>query len=143
MKIKTLFPVVVLVVAFAFAGCNSSVETEPGPDETEPGPVDMTLSVLKTGWYESGHTNYEPVTYNPLEAGDVVYEDDYYEIVIESVTEDMIILNVDGALIEPNSDGTINLRADPIEEIDLAAGESIELVSQTMDAGIHLKIAFE
>ena len=141
MKIKTLFTVVVLVVAFAFAGCEKPEARQTDPEETEPGPVNMTLSIKESRWFETGLNDNEPVIYNPIEEGDVVFDDGYYEIVVESVTEEMIVLDVDGALVEPNSDGTINLRADPIEHIELAPGESIELVSQTMDAGIRLIIA--
>ncbi len=135
MKTKILLPVVLLAVAFAFAGC--------GKPEEPKGPVDATLSVQEIVWHEQGSNTHDPVIYNPLEAGDVVFDDRDGTIEIESVTEDLIVLSVDGCLIEKNSDGTINLRADPIEEIELEPGESIELASQTMDAGITLIISYE
>ena len=34
-------------------------------------------------------------------------------------------------------------QAGPVDEIEIAAGESIELVSQTMDSGINLIISYE
>ena len=136
MKIRSFLPVVMLTVVFVFAGCKSA-------EETPAGPVDKTLSVQETKWYETGSTVNDPVVYNPLEAGDVVYDDGYYRIGIESVNEDVIVLDVDGCLVEPNSDGTINLRAESVDEIEIAAGESIELVSQTMDSGINLIISYE
>ena len=136
MKIRSFLPVVMLAVVFVFAGCKSA-------EETKAGPVDKTLSVQETKWYETGSTVNDPVVYNPLEAGDVVYDDGYYRIEIESVNEDVIVLDVDGCLVEPNSDGTINLRAESVDEIEIAAGESIELVSQTMDSGINLIISYE
>ena len=136
MKIRSFLPVVMLAVVFVFAGCKSAVETQAGP-------VDKTLSVQETKWYETGSTVNDPVIYNPLEAGDVVYDDGYYRIEIESVNGDVIVLDVDGCLVEPNSDGTINLRAESVDEIEIAAGESIELVSQTMDSGINLIISYE
>ena len=123
MKIRAFLPVVMLAVVLACAGCKST-------EETQAGPVDKTLSVQETKWYETGSTVNDPVIYNPLEAGDVVYDDGYYRIEIESVNEDVIVLDVDGCLVEPNSD-------------EIAAGESIELVSQTMDAGIDLIISYE
>lgn len=97
MKIKALLAVVVLAAAFMFAGCKR-------------GPVDKTLSVQEIKWYETGSSTEDPVEFNPLEAGDVVFDDGYYRIEVESVSEDMIVLDVDGCLVEPNSDGTINLR---------------------------------
>ena len=136
MKIKALLPVVVLAAAFMFAGCKS-------PEETQAGPVDKTLSVQEIKWYETGSTTEDPVDFNPLEAGDVVFDDGYYRVAIESVSEDMIVLDVDGCLVEPNSDGTINLRADSVDEIEIDAGESVTLASQTMDAGIRLIISYE
>lgn len=57
--------------------------------------------------------------------------------------EDRIVLDIDGCLVEPNDNGSINLNADPLEEVELEAGESITLVSQTMDAGIRLVITYE
>ena len=136
MKIRAFLPVVMLAVVLACAGCKSTEETQAGPGE-------KTLSVQETKWYETGSTVNDPVVYNPLEAGDVVYDDGYYRIEIESVNEDVIVLDVDGCLVEPNSDGTINLRAESVDEIEIAAGESIELVSQTMDSGINLIISYE
>ena len=136
MKIKTFLPIVALAVAFSFAGCRKS-------DEVKTGPVDKTLSVQETRWYETGSTEEDPVIYNPLEEGDVVFDDGYYRVEIESVSEDLIVLSIDGCLVEANDDGTINLRADSLEKIELAAGESITLVSQTMDAGTYLLISYE
>ena len=136
MKIRSFLPVVMLAVVFVFAGCKSA-------EETQAGPVDKTLSVQEIKWYETGSSTEDPVEFNPLEAGDVVYDDGYYRIEIESVNEDVIVLDVDGCLVEPNSDGTINLRAESVDEIEIAVGESIELVSQTMDSGINLIISYE
>ena len=136
MKIRAFLPVVMLVVVLACAGCKST-------EETQAGPVEKTLSGQETKWYETGSAVNDPVIYNPLEAGDVVYDDGYYRIEIESVNEAVIVLDVDGCLVEPNSDGTINLRAESVDEIEIAAGESIELVSQTMDSGINLIISYE
>ena len=136
MKIKTLLSVVMLAVAFTCVGCKKS-------DEVQSCSVDKTLSIQETGWYENGSNVEDPVIYNPLEEGDVVYDENNYEIVIEFVREYLIVLDIDGCFVEPNKDGTINLRADSVEQIELAAGESITLVSQTMDAGIYLTITFE
>ena len=130
MKIKALLAVVVLAAAFMFVGCKR-------------GPVDKTLSVQEIKWYETGSSTEDPVEFNPLEAGDVVFDDGYYRIEVESVSEDMIVLDVDGCLVEPNSDGTINLRADSVDEIEIDTGSYVTLVSQTMDAGIDLIISYE
>ena len=130
MKIKALLAVVVLAAAFMFAGCKRD-------------PVDKTLSVQEIKWYETGSSTEDPVEFNPLEAGDVVFDDGYYRIEVESVSEDVIVFDVDGCLVEPNSDGTINLRADSVDEIEIDAGSSVTLVSQTMDAGIDLIISYE
>ena len=141
MKVKALLSVMVIAVAFAFAGCKEA-NTQADPEETA-GPVDTTLTVQEITWSEMGSNTNDPVVFNPLESGDVVYNEREYEIEVESVTEDSIVLSVEGPLVESNSDGTVNLRADSIEEIELDAGESITLVSQTMDAGIRLEITYE
>ncbi len=49
---------------------------------------------------------------------------------------------VDGGFVEPNSDGTINLNIDPLTKIILTPGQSIELASQSMDAGVHVFISY-
>ena len=123
----------IAAVMFSFAGCKTSQEY----------PVDTTLSVQDIHWNETGSSENEPAIYSPVETGDIVYDYMDCEIEVKSVSEDSVVLDIDGCLVEPNSDGSINLRADPLEQIELEAGESITLVSQTMDAGIRIVITYE
>ncbi len=135
---RVLLPLVIFAVAFAFAGCKES-----DIQEETVSSVDTTLTVQEITWSSTGSSTDDQVVYNPLESGDVVYDDRDYVIEVDTVTEDSIVLTIDGPLVEQNSDGTIDLMAEPLEEIELEAGESISLVSQTMDAGIRLEITYE
>ena len=62
---------------------------------------------------------------------------------MKTVTENRLVLEIDGYMVEPNDDGTINLNAEPVKTIELTKGQSIELDSQTMDAGFNLLISYE
>ena len=138
MKTRILLPFMIIALALSFTACKEAEATSASEE-----PVDTTLTIQETRWAETGSGEEDPVVYNPLEAGDTVYDYMDCEIEIGSVTEDRIVLDIDGCLVEPNDNGSINLNADPLEEVELEAGESITLVSQTMDAGIRLVITYE
>ena len=104
--------------------------------------VDAKLTVQETQWSEQGSNKEEPVVFTPLKTGDIIYDKRDNKIVVKSVSNSKIVLGIDGYLVEPNEDGTIDLRKDPIKEIKIEAGQSVELASQTMDAGIHLIITY-
>jgi hypothetical protein len=46
-------------------------------------------------------------------------------------------------MVEKGDDGTIDLRADPLEEIEVEYGSSVELASQSMSSGFDLIISYE
>ncbi len=106
--------------------------------------VDQTsLSIQETEWSEQGSSTYDPIVFTPLQKGDVVYDDHFVKIKVKSVNESRIVLVVEGGMVEPNDDGTIDLGAEPIEKLELDCGQSIELVSTSMSAGFNLVIAYE
>lgn len=106
-------------------------------------PVQTTLSIQETQWGELGSTTDDPIVYTPLKHGDVIYDRHETKIVVKTVTEDRIVLQIDGYMVESNDDGTINLNAEPIKKIELIKGKTIELVSQTMSSGFDLLILYE
>ena len=106
-------------------------------------PVQATLSVCETQWSESGASTDDPIVYTPLKRGDVIYDSHETKIAVKKVTENRIVLEIDGYMIEPNEDGSVNLDADPVKIIELTKGQSIELDSQTMSAGFDLLISYE
>jgi hypothetical protein len=106
--------------------------------------VDQTLlSIQETEWSEQGSSTYDPMVFTSLQKGDVVYDDHFVKIKVKSVNESRIVLVVEGGMVEPNDDGTIDLGAEPIEKLELDCGQSIELVSTSMSAGFNLVIAYE
>ncbi len=106
-------------------------------------PVQTTLSIRETQWSELGSTTADPLVFSPLKRGDVVYDSNSTKITIKSVTDDKIVLELNGYMIEPNDDGSINLNAEPSKKIELTKGQSIELASQTMSAGFNLQISYK
>ncbi len=78
-----------------------------------------------------------------IKFGDEVYNGSGSIITVKSISKSKLILSVDGCFVEPNEDGTINLRKDPIKKMTLKSGQTIEIVSQTMDAGVELNISYE
>ena len=123
--------VIILFIMSFLSGCG----------KTEP--VQATLSIQETKWSEQGSTTYDPRSFTPLQKGDVVFDDEFTTIKVKSVNESRIVLAIEGHMVEPNDDGTINLDADPIEELELESGQSYELVSTSMSAGFNLVISYE
>ena len=131
---KTNIISIILVVALAMVtlyGCGSSK------------PVDKSLTVHVREWWEMGSSEEDPVTYTPLKKGDEVYNGFSSVIKVKSVNEDKIVLAIDGILVEPEDDGTIDMSKEPLKSITLKSGESIKLVSLSMGAGVKLLIEFE
>ena len=112
-----------------------------GCGKTEP--VQASLSIQETEWSEQGSSTYDPIIFSPLQKGDVVYDDHFTKITVKSVNESRIVLVVEGGMVEPNDDGTIDLDAEPIEKLELDRGQSVELVSTSMSAGFNLVISYE
>ena len=131
-KTKYILGVAIILFIMSFlCGCGN----------TEP--VQASLSIQETSWSEQGSSTYDPSIFNPLQKGDVVYDDHFIKIKVKSVNESRIVLEIDGHMVEPNDDGTINLDAEPIEKLELDCGQSIELASTSMSAGFNLVISYE
>ena len=131
-KTKYILGVAIILFIMSFlCGCGN----------TEP--VQASLSIQETSWSEQGSSTYDPSIFNPLQKGDVVYDDHFIKIKVKSVNESRIVLEIEGHMVEPNDDGTINLDAEPIEKRELDCGQSIELASTSMSAGFNLVISYE
>ena len=131
-KTKYILDVAIILFIMSFlCGCGN----------TEP--VQASLSIQETTWSEQGSSTYDPNIITPLQKGDVVYDDHFINIKIKSVNESRIVLEIEGHMVEPNDDGTINLDAEPIEKLELDCGQSIELASTSMSAGFNLVISYE
>lgn len=131
-KTKYILDVAIIIFIMSFlCGCGN----------TEP--VQASLSIQETSWSEQGSSTYDPSIFNPLQKGDVVYDDHFIKIKVKSVNESRIVLEIEGHMVEPNDDGTINLDAEPIEKLELDCGQSIELASTSMSAGFNLVISYE
>ena len=131
-KTKYILGVTIILFIMSFlCGCGN----------TEP--VQASLSIQETSWSEQGSSTYDPSIFNPLQKGDVVYDDHFIKIKVKSVNESRIVLEIEGHMVEPNDDGTINLDAEPIEKLELDCGQSIELASTSMSAGFNLVISYE
>ena len=131
-KTKYILGVAIILFIMSFlCGCGN----------TEP--VQASLSIQETSWSEQGSSTYDPSIFNPLQKGDVVYDDHFIKIKVKSVNEGRIVLEIEGHMVEPNDDGTINLDAEPIEKLELDCGQSIELASTSMSAGFNLVISYE
>ena len=131
-KTKYILGVAIILFIMSFlCGCGN----------TEP--VQASLSIQETSWSEQGSSTYDPSIFNPLQKGDVVYDDHFIKIKVKSVNESRIVLEIEGHMVEPNDDGTINLDAEPIEKLELDCGQSIELVSTSMSSGFNLVISYE
>jgi len=113
------------------------------PESAEPEDGSPKLTVQVRNWHEKGGETKDPEIYKNPSAGEVIYEGFSSTVTVKSVKKDKINLTLDGCLIEPNEDGSINMRAEPLKKLTIAKGESVTLKSQTMDGGVTLTIQFE
>ena len=123
--------IITAIFALMLTGCGNS------------GPVNKTLTVTEIRWNEMGAGTPIVMTYTELRAGDVIYKGFSSVITIKSVNENKVVFDIDGYLVRPNDDGTINLREEPLKSVFVTSGNSVELVTQTMDAGGNITITFE
>ena len=131
-NIKSFIYIGLIIFLISFScGC--------GNDE----PVRVNLSVCETQWSELGSSTDDPIVYTQLKRGDIVYDSHETKIVVKTVTENRLVLEIDGYMVEPNDDGSVNLNAEPVKTIELTKGQSIELDSQTMSSGFNLLISYE
>ena len=107
------------------------------------GEVPGEVTVRITEWNEFGGSSSEPVTYFPIQKGELLYDDFDSSIKVRSVNAKKLVLDIDGYLVEPNEDGTINMQAEPLKKVTLEKGRSIQLVTLSMDAGSNISISFE
>ena len=106
-------------------------------------PVQTTLSIEETQWSALGSSTDDPIDITPLQRGDVVYDSHNTKITIKIVTDNKVVLDMDGYMVEPNDDGSVNLNAEPVKRIEITKGQSVELASQTMSAGFDLLVSYE
>ena len=106
-------------------------------------PVQTTLSIEETQWSELGSSTDDPIDITPLQRGDVVYDSHDTKITIKIVTDNKVVLDMDGYMVEPNDDGSVNLNAEPVKRIEITKGQSVKLASQTMSAGFDLLVSYE
>ena len=59
-------------------------------------PVQVNLSVCETEWSEFGSSTADPIIYTQLKRGDVVYDSNETKITVKSVTENRLVLEIDG-----------------------------------------------
>ena len=126
---------------FGLYGCGTSEPKQKDKDisnmHTENNAV---LIVTETTWGGEGKPLTHHYEYKNLKAGDGIYGG-FAEVSVNSITPEKVVLNTVG-LIEPNEDGTTNLSAKGPSTVTLKCSESIELVTQTMDAGAKLIIQY-
>ena len=103
------------------------------------------LIVKRRIWTETGGKDWDTTTVTILRHGEEVYSGYSSEIKVDSLSynEKEITLAIDGCLVEPNADGSIDLRKEPLKEITMQKGDTITLKSQTMDGGVTLEITFK
>ena len=102
--------VIILFIMSFLSGCGNSE------------PVQASLSIQETSWSEQGSSTYDPRIITPLQKGDVVYDGHFVKIKVKSVNESRIVLTIEGPMVEPNDDGTINLDAKRVWDVPMIFG---------------------
>lgn len=144
------------VLGALLCGCSGNtagiVEEKPSTE-----PTDYALVVETTTWGygpvvvgggELGKTEVgissdtDVNTFDNLSEGDIIFDKFSTFLKVKSVSEDKVVLSSGGILVEKNSDGTVNLSAKAPDSFTIKSGESIELTTQTMDAGATVVITY-
>lgn len=102
------------------------------------------LIVREKHWSDQGKGAEECTTVTVLHGGEIVYEDESYGVIkIDSANDKKVTLEIEGCFVEPNPDGSIDLRAEPLKEITIERDQTVTLKTQTMDGGVTLEIKYE
>lgn len=109
----------------------------------EPAPVQKGLTVKVHEWSDGGGSPDNTVTYTEIRAKEELYNGYSSKVTVKKFSEEKIDLSLDGCLVEPNENGSINMNKDPLKKITIKSGQTVKLVSQTMDAGVTLEISYE
>lgn len=144
--LKKLIVVLLILEVITMSACGINIVERPAT-------VNINIEESNTGiliidehtWGVAGDkqlSNDNTYRFENLKAGDKVYGG-YATLEVKKVTPDIIVLSVDGSLVEPNKDGTVNLLAESLPEIKLNIGNDIEVATQTMDFGAKLHIRYE
>ena len=143
---KKLVTILLIFGIITMSACGIDIGEKPTTvnikiDESEVG----TLVIEEHAWSDAGDrfiNNDNTYRYENVKVGDNVYNG-YATLEVKKVTPKLIVLSVDGGLVEPNKDGTVSLLAESLDKIKIDVGDEIEVVTQTMDAGARLKIRYE
>lgn len=102
------------------------------------------LIVREKTWNDQGKGERDYTTVTVLRGGEIVYKHEPYGVIkIGSANDKKVTLEIDGCFVEPNYDGTINLRAEPLKELMIERDQTVTLKTQTMDGGVTLEIKYE
>ena len=142
--------VMVMMATVLLCGCGEEAKVGDRPRLATADPIKNEEPTVTTDQAESGITveirnrgaDTHKEQYDDPQKGDVIYDDFGATLTVESVSDKKIVLASGGGLIEPNADGTISLRNKGADTYTIKPGESIELHTQTMDAGATVIVTF-
>ena len=98
------------------------------------------LSVTEKASNLTGKVLTHHYEYSNLAVGDSVYGG-FATIRVKEITETYIVLKTENVIV-PNEDGTFNMFDKSLTEVKLQVGESIDLVTQSLDSGATLNIQY-
>ena len=110
--------------------------------------AELHATVTLTEQWWSGWKKEQPeptvITFADVAEGTVLYDSAYDgTITVSGVTEEAVVLQIEhSCFVEPNENGNINLGAAPVKTLTVKRGEEKELVTQTLDGGVTLRIAY-
>ncbi len=133
MKRKIFLWAVLIVMTVAMPACKGAE-------------LHATMTLTEQWW--SGWTKERPEptvkTFEDVAEGTVLYDSAYDgTITVSGVTKEAIVLQIEhSCFVEPNENGSINLGAEPVKTVTVKRGKEKELVTQTLDGGVILRIAY-
>lgn len=106
-----------------------------------------TLILTESPW--TGWTEEQPedsvYTFDNVQKGTVIYDYCIFgKITVEKVTDKEILLRFDDScFVEMNEDGrSYSFEIEPLESLRIKRGEEKKIISQTLDGGVTLTIAY-
>ena len=126
--------------AFARAS-RLAAEAESQQQASQDATSEMKLTVTEQRWIDKPEQPDPVVT---VHDNFVVGDELYTNITIQEIKDDSIVIAFENSYyVEPNEDGSISLKGEPLKTLEVKVGEEKEVVSQTMDAGTYLYFKLE
>lgn len=132
----------IIISCAAFCGCGKRIEAR----QEEKGKIQVVTTIWSVGVREDGtggmYRNADTKEMSEPKVGDILYDGTMGKLSIASITDKELVLENTGFGV-PDKDGNISLLQDPPKTIKIRCGETLNLNTLSMDAGVEMVISYQ